>query len=163
MPDWIDLLETSAQTARPTATSMDAATGTIATLSDAFFPWYVCKFGARVTTAWGVTASVAAKWQLEVLDIDDTTVLDKAAITFNQGSAAIGDVIYADLEQNGLAFQLEPGQRLRYTQATQGVSTGGSAIGAAIPMVAWKRDSDNPLAESYTSAPKVTRVTATSS
>ena len=169
MPTYIDILDDSDQTAAPTATALDAATGDIYTRSYCFMPRYVVGFGMRVTTAWGVAAATPAKWRLQLLGSDDSTVTTKAALTFNQASAAIGDVIYDDLEGRqvanaSLAFVQAPGQRLRVNKATQGVATGGSAIGAGVPMIAWKQHNlGNPMATTFTSSPAVVRATATAS
>lgn len=152
MPTYFEVLDDSYFTAAPAATALNTATGTINTGSYAYFPKQVVAFGARVTTAWGVKAATAAKWQLQLLASDDSTVTTKASLTFSQASAAIGDVLSCNLEANGLDFQVAPGQRLRATIGTLGVATGGSAIGAAVPMVAWKQVNLNRLSDQFSAS-----------
>lgn len=145
MPDWIDLIDQSDQTARPTATTLTTAAADIYTSTDIFIPRNVTAFAARFTTAFSVAPTTAAKWQLKTLAKDDSTLAVQAAITFNGSSQAVGDIVYADLVTDGRAFQVAPGQRIRVSATTAAVMPGGSAGGAAIPMIAWNRDSDNPL------------------
>lgn len=157
MPRYVDLLGYPAQTAAATATNLNTSADTDIFTSMSFLhPVQVTFFGAEITTAFGSTPTTAAKWQLHLLDRDGTTETIKAAMAFDTAQANVGNIQYVNLVDAGLDFTVRPGEKVRVNHTTAGVNPGGSATGAARPLITYERISQQPLEDAFSWVTKKT-------